>query len=132
MAATADIIFLPYNYLIDAKTRTGLGIRWEKAILIFDEAHNVEVGAAAAGHGLTARVSVGQASDTMTACCLPSWLAGTAGCACSHLAGQYHAVPAASPSLTYSTHPPRTTRYPPRAPPWPPLPAASVQRLNVV
>ena len=45
MTSTADIIFLPYNYLIDAKTRTGLGIRWEKAILIFDEAHNVEVGA---------------------------------------------------------------------------------------
>lgn len=44
MASTADIIFLPYNYLIDAKTRAGLGIQWDSAVLIFDEAHNVEVG----------------------------------------------------------------------------------------
>jgi regulator of telomere elongation helicase 1 len=43
MAATAEIVFLPYNYLLDAKTRGGLGIAWQNAILIFDEAHNVEV-----------------------------------------------------------------------------------------
>ncbi|PRW44978.1 Regulator of telomere elongation helicase 1 [Chlorella sorokiniana] len=42
MAATADIVFMPYNYLIDAKTRGGLGIQWANAVLIFDEAHNVE------------------------------------------------------------------------------------------
>ncbi len=42
MAANADIVFMPYNYLIDPKTRGGLGIKWENAILIFDEAHNVE------------------------------------------------------------------------------------------
>ncbi|KAG7673937.1 hypothetical protein Ndes2526B_g02593 [Nannochloris sp. 'desiccata'] len=42
MAANADIVFMPYNYLIDPKTRGGLGITWENAILIFDEAHNVE------------------------------------------------------------------------------------------
>lgn len=44
MASTADIVFMPYNYLIDAKTRGGLGIQWANAVLIFDEAHNVEVG----------------------------------------------------------------------------------------
>ena len=44
MASTADIVFMPYNYLIDAKNRMGLGkICWENAILIFDEAHNLEV-----------------------------------------------------------------------------------------
>jgi len=43
MAATADIIFMPYNYLVDPKTRGGLGISWDNAVLIFDEAHNVEV-----------------------------------------------------------------------------------------
>ncbi|KAL0026549.1 hypothetical protein WJX77_006250 [Trebouxia sp. C0004] len=43
MASTADIVFMPYNYLIDAKNRMGLGkICWENAILIFDEAHNLE------------------------------------------------------------------------------------------
>ena len=44
MAASADIVFMPYNYLIDAKTRMGLGgITWQGAVLIFDEAHNLEV-----------------------------------------------------------------------------------------
>ena len=36
-------MFLPYNYLIDPRTRGGLSIAWENAVLIFDEAHNVEV-----------------------------------------------------------------------------------------
>ena len=44
MASSADIVFMPYNYLIDAKNRMGLGrIAWENAVLIFDEAHNLEV-----------------------------------------------------------------------------------------
>ena len=44
MTASADIVFMPYNYLIDAKTRMGLDkICWENSILIFDEAHNLEV-----------------------------------------------------------------------------------------
>ena len=34
---------MPYNYLMDSKFRTGLGINWERAVIIFDEAHNVEV-----------------------------------------------------------------------------------------
>lgn len=46
LAASADIVFMPYNYLIDAKSRLGLGkITWEGAVLIFDEAHNLEVSA---------------------------------------------------------------------------------------
>ena len=46
MGSTAEIVFMPYNYLIDAKNRMGLGrICWENSILIFDEAHNLEVSA---------------------------------------------------------------------------------------
>jgi regulator of telomere elongation helicase 1 len=39
-----DIIFVPYNYLFDAEARatTLAPIQWENAILIFDEAHNLE------------------------------------------------------------------------------------------
>ena len=42
MAKEGDILFMPYNYLMDSKFRTGLGINWVKAVIIFDEAHNVE------------------------------------------------------------------------------------------
>lgn len=37
----ADIIFVPYNYLIDPLSRRSIGISIENSILIFDEAHNV-------------------------------------------------------------------------------------------
>ena len=44
MARSADLVFMPYNYLIDSKNRSGLSmLRLEDSILIFDEAHNVEV-----------------------------------------------------------------------------------------
>lgn len=35
---------MQYNYLVDARTRMGMkNINWLNAILVFDEAHNVEV-----------------------------------------------------------------------------------------
>ncbi len=37
----ADILFVPYNYLVDPTFRSSLGIPLENSILIFDEAHNV-------------------------------------------------------------------------------------------
>ena len=44
MAASAGIVFSPYNYLLDGKIRGGLSsIKWAGAVLIFDEAHNLEV-----------------------------------------------------------------------------------------
>ena len=44
MASRADIVFAPYNYLIDPKLRETFGnrVRWNDAVLLFDEAHNVE------------------------------------------------------------------------------------------
>ena len=43
MAAGADLVLMPYNYLVDARTRFGLkSIQWRGSVLIFDEAHNVE------------------------------------------------------------------------------------------
>ena len=45
MADTADLIFMPYNYVLDGRTRATLSsICWQGSVVIFDEAHNVEVG----------------------------------------------------------------------------------------
>jgi fanconi anemia group J protein len=38
----AEIIFCPYNYLIDPRIRSSMGIKIENEILIIDEAHNIE------------------------------------------------------------------------------------------
>jgi regulator of telomere elongation helicase 1 len=37
----ADIIFMPYNYLIDEKIRENFDINYANSCIIFDEAHNV-------------------------------------------------------------------------------------------
>lgn len=37
----ADIIFIPYNYLLDPKIRGFIGVELKDAIVILDEAHNV-------------------------------------------------------------------------------------------
>nr|CDS28821.2 regulator of telomere length splice variant; regulator of telomere elongation helicase [Hymenolepis microstoma] len=40
--ADAEILFMPYNYLLDVKIRSLYGIELTNAIVIFDEAHNIE------------------------------------------------------------------------------------------
>ncbi|CAB3245725.1 unnamed protein product [Arctia plantaginis] len=42
MAKTADIIFCPYNYLIDPSIKANLQINLQGAIIVIDEAHNIE------------------------------------------------------------------------------------------
>ncbi|KAF3450771.1 hypothetical protein FNV43_RR06860 [Rhamnella rubrinervis] len=37
-----DILFAPYNYLIDRGYRKSLNLVWKNSVLIFDEAHNLE------------------------------------------------------------------------------------------
>uniref|UniRef100_A0A182MAW6 Regulator of telomere elongation helicase 1 homolog n=1 Tax=Anopheles culicifacies TaxID=139723 RepID=A0A182MAW6_9DIPT len=38
----ADIIFMPYNYLLDPKARKSNGLNLQNSVIIVDEAHNVE------------------------------------------------------------------------------------------
>lgn len=38
----ADIIFMPYNYLLDVKIRKSFGISLTNCVVILDEAHNIE------------------------------------------------------------------------------------------
>ncbi|CAL1377958.1 unnamed protein product [Linum trigynum] len=42
LSKVVDILFAPYNYLIDPSYRKSLGIDWDSSVLIFDEAHNLE------------------------------------------------------------------------------------------
>ncbi len=37
----AELILMPYNYIIDPAVRNSLGISLEKAVIIIDEAHNL-------------------------------------------------------------------------------------------
>ncbi|CAD6208027.1 GSCOCG00010302001-RA-CDS [Cotesia congregata] len=39
---SADITFMPYNYLLDPKTRRSQGIDLQNHVILLDEAHNVE------------------------------------------------------------------------------------------
>lgn len=45
LAEISDLVFLPYNYLIEKQTRQGIEslFNWKGSIVIFDEAHNIEV-----------------------------------------------------------------------------------------
>jgi Rad3-related DNA helicase len=40
--ARADVIFAPYNYLVDPATRRAQGIDLSNTVLLLDEAHNLE------------------------------------------------------------------------------------------
>lgn len=42
IAETADIVFTPYNYLISPEIRKAIDIQIDGAVVIIDEAHNIE------------------------------------------------------------------------------------------
>eukprot|EP00977_Amphora_coffeiformis_P002711 scaffold521_cov167-Amphora_coffeaeformis.AAC.2 len=42
LAKTAEIVFCPYNYLLDPNIREAIGIKLSDAVVVLDEAHNVE------------------------------------------------------------------------------------------
>lgn len=64
IVADAEIVFVPYNYLIDPMARRSIGISLENAVLIFDEAHNVEsIASEAASYALTSADITGCVSE---------------------------------------------------------------------
>lgn len=42
MAESAELVFCPYNYILDPRTRAAMDIDIEGSLIIFDEAHNIE------------------------------------------------------------------------------------------
>ena len=42
LAEDVDIIFCPYNYILDPRIRGAVKIELENNIVILDEAHNIE------------------------------------------------------------------------------------------
>jgi len=42
MAESADLVFCPYNYLLDPAVRGAMDVDVKGALVILDEAHNVE------------------------------------------------------------------------------------------
>jgi regulator of telomere elongation helicase 1 len=60
----ADIVFLPYNYLIESVSRISQKVEIENAIIIFDEGHNMESSCTEAySFDLTVRDLVGIAEE---------------------------------------------------------------------
>jgi fanconi anemia group J protein len=41
-AVEAELVFCPYSYLMDPVVRSAMDINIDDAVLIFDEAHNIE------------------------------------------------------------------------------------------
>jgi Rad3-related DNA helicase len=37
-----DLVLMPYNYIVDEQSRKAFSLDWKRAIVIFDEAHNIE------------------------------------------------------------------------------------------
>ncbi|CAI5708438.1 unnamed protein product [Hyaloperonospora brassicae] len=67
MLPESEIIFVPYNYLIDPLARRSIGISIENSILIFDEAHNVEsIASEAASYALSSEDISGCISEVDT------------------------------------------------------------------
>ena len=54
MAARAEIIFCPYNYIIDPIIRSEMDINLKNDVIIFDEGHNIlNVATDSASHSVT-------------------------------------------------------------------------------
>lgn len=72
LLADADIVFCPYNYLIDPEIRSQLNIGLDGAVVIVDEAHNIEDSAREAASWEHSVDEVSAAIDDMEQCAASS------------------------------------------------------------
>ena len=83
MYQQADIVFMPYNYVIDPAMRDVLGDRLDGAVVLFDEAHNIEsVCSDAAGFDIPAShlaQAIDEAQQAFEAACMAEERAGVEG-----------------------------------------------------
>ena len=64
LQTSSDILFMPYNYMLDPRTRKALNIDLQRDVLIFDEAHNIDkICAEAASFNLTTVELAGAARE---------------------------------------------------------------------
>jgi len=63
--SNAELIFAPYNYIMDPRTRAAMDIDIEGSLIIFDEAHNIEDVAREAAGGEVALEDVANALDSL-------------------------------------------------------------------
>ena len=57
----AEVVFAPYNYLIDRSLRAQLGVDLEGAVILIDEAHNLSANAIAASSMGVTNITLGEA-----------------------------------------------------------------------
>ena len=64
LSSSADLVLVPYNYLLDNSIRATLKLDWQNSVIIFDEAHNLErVASDAASFTLTSTDLAGCISE---------------------------------------------------------------------
>ena len=62
MMSQSDIIFAPYNYLIDPCIRSAMGINLEGSAIMIDEAHNI---LQAAREAASIELNLGEVKDNI-------------------------------------------------------------------
>jgi hypothetical protein len=73
---------MPYNYLVDSSSRSQLSqINWDNAVIIVDEAHNIQVRLLQTFNRVSAVVAYQRQQHNMQLCLIMPWLntAGQAG-----------------------------------------------------
>jgi len=69
LAEDAELVFAPYNYLLDPRTRAAMDIDVEGSVIIFDEGHNIEDTSREAASEEVTLEEVAECVDGLTSMC---------------------------------------------------------------